>query len=254
MRRREFVTVAGIGTATVLSGCISQADGEGDQGTTVEELDVDQMSVEQVRRNTIRVSGVGSVETDPDEVTFTVAVESSDRDDASAVVEDLAERAEALRQALLDYGLDDEDVTTDSYRLREDSRSNRYEGEHSYRVELDDTDVVGEVIDLCVDAGADSIGRIDFTVSEDRREELYDEAVDRAVGDARDEAELYANAAGKSLGEPTSIETTRTDHRPFRQHVDVAFAESADDGDAATQIDSGQVAVTAEITIEYEFE
>lgn len=251
MRRREFVTAAGIGTVTTLSGCISTADS--DDGTTVEELNVDQMSVEQVERNTILVTGVGTVETDPDKVSFTVSVESSDRDDASAVVEDLAERAEDIRAALLEYGIPEENVTTANYRLRENSRHNRYEGEHRYGVELDDTDAIGEVIDLCVEAGADSIGSIDFTVSEERRDELYDQAVDRAVEDARTEAELYADAAGKTLGDPTSIETQRTGHRPFRQHLDVAFATSADDG-AATRIDEGQVSVNAEVTIEYELE
>ena len=109
------------------------------------------------------------------------------------------------------------------------------------------------MIDLCADAGADSIGRINFTVSEEQREELYDEAVQEAVDEARTEAELYTAAADQRLGEPVSIETTQTGHSPFRQHFDLAVAESTDDA-ASTQIEQGDVAVTAKVTIEYEFE
>lgn len=245
MHRRRFITIAGIGTVAALAGCTTAAD---EEPTNVEEL-----HVEQVDRNTIRVSGVGSVETEPDKATFTVAVESTHRDDASAVVEDLAEKAETLRTALLDYGIPEDNITTSGYSLREHSRNNQYEGRHEYLVELDDPDVVGEVIDVCADAGADSIGRIDFTVSEERRDELYEDAIQGAVDDARNEAELYTTAADQTLGEPVSIETTRTGHSPFRQRYDLAVAEATEDG-AETQIEQGDVAVTAEVTIEYEFE
>lgn len=247
MRRRELITaVAGTGTLAALAGCTAL-------GSEQNDVTVEDMTVKQVEEDTIRTTGTGSVETDPDKVEFTVSVEAHDRDDADAVVEELAERVEELRDALLEYGIPDDHITTTRYRLRESSRRNRYEGEHRYAVELDDPDAVGEVIDLCVEAGADSIGRINFTISEDRREEFYDEAVAKAVEDARNEAELHANAAGRELGESATIETTKTGQRPFQQTFDLAVAEAADDG-AATRIDEGQVAVTAEVTIEYRLE
>lgn len=244
MERRTFITAAGIGTVTALAGCTSSAG---------EETNVEELHVEQVAQNTIQVSGTGSIETEPDKVTFTVSVESSDRDDASVVIEELAEQAETLRSALLEYGIPEDDITTSRYSLREDSRRNRYEGEHRYLVELDDPDAVGEVIDLCAEAGADSVGRINFTLSEQRQEELYDEAVEEAVADAQSEAELYTETAGQNLQEPVSIETTQTGHSPFQQRFDYAVAESTGDA-AGTQIEQGEVSVNAEVTIEYKFD
>ncbi|MGM0605453.1 MAG: SIMPL domain-containing protein [Halobacteriota archaeon] len=243
MDRRDFVTIAGIGTITALAGCTSV----GGTPATVEEL-----NVEETTQNTIRVTGVGTVETEPDAVGFSVSVERSDREDASVVVEELASAAQQLRTALLEYGIPEENITTTRYSLREDSRRNVYEGEHRYSVELDDPDAVGEAIDVAVEAGADSIGRVNFTLSEARREELYDRAVQEAVDDARSEAELYTRAADQQLGEPVSMETTKTRHTPFRWDFNVAVAEASADG-AATQIDAGDVAVHAEVTIEYEF-
>ena len=175
MIRREFIAAVGTGAAGLLAGCASIAGEEpADADVHVEEL-----AVERIERNTIRVTGSGSVETEPDEARFSVSVVAHDSDDASAVVEALADRAESVRDALVEYGIPEENVTTERYSLRENSRRNRYEGEHRYAVEVDDPDAVGEVIDVCVDAGADSIGRISFTISEERREELYDEAVER---------------------------------------------------------------------------
>ena len=125
MHRRKFIAAAGLGTVATLAGCMT---------STGEETNVEELHVEQVDRNTIRVSGIGSVETEPDKVTFTVSVESSDRDDASVVIETLAEKAETLRTALLDYGVPEDNITTSRYSLRESSRRNRYEGEHRYLV------------------------------------------------------------------------------------------------------------------------
>ena len=249
MKRRTLIATAGTGAVGLLAGCTSIAGEE----PAVEDIHVDELAVEQVERNTIRVTGTGSVETDPDEASFTVSIEASDRDDASAVIAELAERADQLREALLDYGVPEENITTERYSLREHSRRNRYEGEHRYAVEVDDPVAVGEVIDVCADAGADSVGRISFGISEARREDLYDEAVANAVEDARTEAELYTEAAGQTLGEPTSIETMSTGHSPIRRGYDMAVAEEADDA-PATRIDEGQVSVTAQVTIEYEFE
>jgi len=249
MRRRSLITAAGTATAGLLAGCTSIAGEEPAAG----DVHVEELGVEQVERNTIRVSGAGSVETAPDTASFSVSVAAHDRDDASAVIEELADRADRLRDALLDYGVPDANITTERYSLREHSRRNRYEGEHRYAVEVDDPDAVGDVIDVCADAGADSISRISFGISEERREALYDEAVTAAVEDARTEAELYTEAAGQTLGEPTSIETTETGHSPFRQEYDMAVAEDADSA-PATQIDEGQVSVNARVTIEYEFE
>jgi len=177
MKRRTLIAAAGTGAAGLLAGCTSIAGEE----PAVEDLHVDELAVEQVERNTIRVTGSGSVETDPDEASVSVSVEAHDRDDAAAVIEALAVRADHVREALRDYGIPDDGITTVRYSLRESSRRNRYEGEHRYAVAVDDPDAVGEVIDVCAEAGADSVGRISFGSAKERREDLYDEAVQRAV-------------------------------------------------------------------------
>jgi uncharacterized protein YggE len=59
------------------------------------------------------------------------------------------------------------------------------------------------VIDTLVGAGANDIGGINFMVSQASK--LLDEAREQAIADARRKAEIYAKAAGVTLGAPLSI-------------------------------------------------
>ena len=68
---------------------------------------------------------------------------------------------------------------------------------------LRDVTKVASVIDTLVGAGANEIGGINFMVSQASK--LLDEAREKAVADARRKAEIYAKAAGVTLGEPLSI-------------------------------------------------
>ena len=56
---------------------------------------------------------------------------------------------------------------------------------------------------MLVGAGANEIGGINFMVSQASK--LLDDAREKAIADARRKAEIYAKAAGVTLGEPLSI-------------------------------------------------
>lgn len=245
MRRRSFIALAGLAGTATLAGCITRSAGD--------EPTIEDLTVEQTERETIAVSAQASVETEPNMAVFTASVEATDREDADAVVEEVAAKANQVKEALLDYGVDEDDITTDRYDLGYSSRRNQYEGTHRYAIEVDDPDDVGELIDVVVDAGADDIGGVNFTVDDDRHDELFEDAVDKVVEEARTEAEMYAQAAGKSVGEPISIETTGGGPSPFYVNLDHAVATESAEA-AQTQIVQGDVTVSASVEIEYELE
>ena len=70
-------------------------------------------------------------------------------------------------------------------------------------IRLRDVTKVASVIDTLVGAGANDIGGINFTVSQASK--LLDDAREQAIADARRKAEIYAKAAGVTLGAPLSI-------------------------------------------------
>jgi uncharacterized protein YggE len=71
---------------------------------------------------------------------------------------------------------------------------------------------VGRLIDSAVDAGANSVNGISFRLSDESQG--LDEALRGAVDDARDKAEVLADAAGAGLGGVVSITETASGFPP----------------------------------------
>ncbi len=78
-----------------------------------------------------------------------------------------------------------------------------YRASNRVTIRLHDVTKVASVIDTLVGAGANDIGGINFTVSQASK--LLDDAREQAIADARRKAEIYAKAAGVTLGAPLSI-------------------------------------------------
>jgi hypothetical protein len=78
-----------------------------------------------------------------------------------------------------------------------------YRASNHVSIQLHDVSKVAGVIDTLVGAGANEIGGINFTVSEASK--LLDDARTEAMADARRKAQIYAKAAGVTLGAPVSI-------------------------------------------------
>lgn len=239
MHRRQLLsTIASTGAIVALAGCTTSEKSD--------EVTVENMNVEETKQNTIRVTGNGVVKTDPNKVNLSVSIEVEE-ETATEVTNKLQEKSSKLLSALSDYGLSDQQITTSQYSIHKSNRYDHYTGRHGFSIELFNTDNAGEIIDLAAKNGATNLGNVQFTVTEERREELYDKAVQKAVEDARKEAELYVEASGKTLGEPVSIEATDTGHQPFMPKVTYA-------GDTeGTQLEQGLAKVTATVEIEYKF-
>jgi uncharacterized protein len=114
--------------------------------------------------------------------------------------------------ALKGAGIDEKDFQTSRLSLQPQSSSSKasgpptivgYRASNRVTIRLRDVTKVASVIDTLVGAGANDIGGINFTVSQASK--LLDEAREKAIADARRKAEIYAAAAGVTLGAPLSI-------------------------------------------------
>ena len=74
-------------------------------------------------------------------------------------------------------------------------------------------------------AGANEIGGINFTVTQASK--ALDEAREKAVADARRKAEIYAKAAGVTLGAPLSISEEGAPTPMFRGKMAAPMAAGA---------------------------
>ncbi|MFB6130468.1 MAG: SIMPL domain-containing protein [Salinigranum sp.] len=211
--------------------------------------------------STVSVGGSGEVTADPDRAVLQVAVQVT-ADSASAARQRVAENVSSLRQALADAGVPEANVTTEYYNIRQikesprspppekspaTSGTTRYRAVHALSIEIDDVSRVGEIIQVAVENGATDVQRVEFTLSDDRRAELRDRALRRAMANARDDADVLASAANLELDGVRSASTGGVDVRPYRAQTTAAAAS----GGAPTHIDSGPVTVSAHVQVTY---
>lgn len=259
MRRRNVLLATGAVASTALAGCLGSADEETDPGDDSDS------------ERTITVSESGEVSAEPDLAVLQVGVEASG-DDPGTVRDDLAERADALYDALVEYGVAEDNITTSRFRIRERVDRERmradgvepgseedlepyvyYLGTHSYRVEGHAVDDTGDVVDTAVDAGADTVGRIEFTLSEEKREELRQDALEEAIENADTEAEFIAEQVDGSVVEATHVDTSGGGVNPVHEEYGLAEDEAADTAPETT-VEPDDVTVSVSVDVQYEVE
>jgi uncharacterized protein YggE len=161
----------------------------------------------------IAVSGEATLNVAPDTATIEGGV-TTDARTAKEAAEANNKAMGAVLLALKASGIDEKDMQTARLSLTPQMAPSRVSGNTTssisgYRasnrvvVTLREVGRVAAVIDTLVGAGANDIGGIGFSVSQASK--LLDEARSQALADARRKAEIYAAAAGVTLGAPLSI-------------------------------------------------
>ena len=202
---------------------------------------------------TITVSGTGIVTTVPNQAQFSFGA-STTAPTARAALTGNAARMTRLVAALKGAGIDEKDVQTSRISLQPQysaSVSNRpgptsivgYRASNRVMVRIRDVGKVAGVIDTLVGAGANDIGNISFSVS--HASQLLDDARERAVADARRKAEIYAKAAGVTLGAPLNISEVGAAAPLFRAKVATAM------GEAATPIAQGEETLSISVNVTF---
>jgi uncharacterized protein YggE len=169
----------------------------------------------------ISVSGEASVAAPPDLAMIDAGVASDAKTAREAADANNAAMTKVL-QALKAANIDAKDYQTSQLSLQPQFAPNRsgpssvtgYRASNRVTIKVRDVGKVAGVIDTLVGAGANDIGNIYFTVAEPSR--LLDEAREKAIADARRKAEIYARAAGVTLGQPLTISEDGTPAPMFR--------------------------------------
>jgi uncharacterized protein YggE len=199
---------------------------------------------------TITVSATGDVETSADEALVRVAVVSTSQN-VSVARETVAENASSMRDALAELGVADDQIRTDSYDIYRDRYG--YEGDReeapyravqSFTITLSNTSLAGPVVDAAVNGGASEVRGVQFTLAEETRDDLREQALREAMNRSRAEADVIANSSGLVVTGVRTASTTNVDRTAVT--YDTAAAEAG-----GTQISSGPVTVSASIEVTY---
>ena len=203
----------------------------------------------------LSVSGNGTVLVKSDLAIVTVGVREASADVlvAQATVN---EKIAAIKQALLDAGVQETEINTDSINIyaNYDYSDNTevivgYTANNSLSVRTTDIDNVGALIDAAFAAGANTLDNVQFTVQDDS--EAREQALTKAVEDARRKADVLAAAAGMQV---TAIESiaesgvyTYDSMRNFAQMDAAATEESG----AGTLVQAALVSVDASVSMDF---
>jgi uncharacterized protein len=201
------------------------------------------------------VSGIGRVTVIPDLATINLGV----RTEAEAVTEALegnTAQANAIAKVLKEMGVAEEDIQTSNFNVypteRYDPMTGQIEGryfvvENTVNVKVRDLSQLGSILSAVVEAGANSIYGINFSV-EDRQAAIA-EARQLAIEDAQAKAEAIAGEAGVTLGEIVNISVSSGDSpQNFYDEKGGAFAE------ADVPIAAGTLAITMQAHLTYEIQ
>lgn len=208
---------------------------------------------------TIAVSGTGEVYVKPDlaKTSFSVVTE------AKTVAEALNENTEKMN-AVINYlkgqGVEEKDLKTTSFNIypryewREATQFHPtgervlvgYEVTQSLEVKIRELAKTGELIQGAVDAGANRVGSLQFTVDDEDAPKA--EAREEAISDAQEKAEILASQLGVSLVGIVSY----SEGGYYPLYYGLEKAESASGaGDAAPQIEVGENKISVTVSVTY---
>ena len=212
----------------------------------------------------IHVTGSGTIKAAPDrvQIEFTVVTKNPD---VKAAQKENARKMDMVMSALRNPSkgnLTGQEIGTTSYSISEvyypdDALKAKY-GEdvtiyqvsNTISIETEKIEKVGDIIDLAVVSGANSVNSLQFTLSQEKTAKLRNEALVIAVKKAQTDARTVTAAMGKSLGDVHEVIVDESYQPPVYYNQDSrSFGRAAEA--LATPIEPGSVEVTARVTAGY---
>ena len=212
-----------------------------------------------VAETKIVVNGTGEVRVSADTAVISLGVNARDKDVLKAQ-QKVNETIAAIRAALIEKGVKEENINTDFiniYPLYDYSSDQEqlaaYNASSTLAIKVTDMESVGTLIDVAFAAGANTLNGISFSASD--TEEAETEAMKKAVADAKNKAEILAEASGLKI---TGIEIiSEGGVYSYQNNVGNVYSRAAAmeeptmEEDGGTVIQSAKLIVNATVSITF---
>lgn len=205
---------------------------------------------------TITVDAMGTVERAPERANLVLSVESEAPTAADAGQAN-AQQMDRLIAALRQLGYSGPEVRTTGYNLMpiygrqddprgiESPRITGYRAVNTVQVQIDTIARVGPTIDAALGAGANRVQGVNFELRDPDAARV--EALREAMAKARREGEALAAAAGVTLGQVQSVQTSGGGYpQPMPM-----YRAAMDMAQAATPIEPGTLTISANVVVVY---
>lgn len=201
---------------------------------------------------TLVVDGMGMISLAPDLARTTATVTTQSERAAESINENNILTSK-LQNALLAMGIAPEDMQTINYgvypRQEYDRNGNPtrivYVVNHSMSVTIREIDQAGAVLDAMITEGATSVSGLSFGVTE--RESAYQEALGRAVQNARERAQALATAGERVVGDIQHISASYSGYG-----TDSGYEDVRNDAGSGVPVATGELTVAASVTVVFQ--
>jgi uncharacterized protein len=219
---------------------------------------ISQSGSEKDTENTISMSGYAEQKVVPDTATLRIGavVQSATAKEAS---DENAALMSAVIAELKAMGLQDKEIQTSYvsvypvYNYDTTQKITGYSASNSVQITTTKLDNLGEIIDRSTTAGANEIGSISFSVSDDMQKQLREDLMNKAVVDASSKATTLAKSLGVEItGVQTSSLSESSGSRVYYEY-DMATA-AKDSGAVSTPIQPGESTVSMSVQVTYYIE
>lgn len=215
------------------------------------------LAEEKAMQRLITLNGHGEVQKTPDMAIVNIGVTTT----AETAREALASNTENMAKVLASItasGVDSKDIRTSDFSVNpridygsssssssQEPKTTGYDVVNNVTVTLRKVDGLGNLLDAVVQAGSNRINGIQFGVSD--ADTALDTARGAAVADARRKAEIYASAAGVSLGNVVSISEAATGYQPVVMRAKAIAADAS-----PVPIANGEQTLATDVNVTWE--
>jgi len=211
------------------------------------------------KQSTFDVTGESKITTVPDKAVVSLGISVNEstvkaaQDKANTIINN-------INAELGKLSIDKKDIKTDNYSLYPNydysngaQRITGYNVNANLSVSITDFAKLNQAVDAATNVGANQVGGITFTLSDDKRKEVENEARKEAIENAKAKAQELSGLAGMKLGKIVNVyETPQYDGIYAKDMMAAAPQALGSGGGAPTNIEPGSTTFNFTVTLSYE--
>lgn len=219
------------------------------------------LSISQVSTNkqsTFDVTGESKIATVPDQAEVRLGI-SVNENTVKSAQEKANTTINAINTKLGELGIEKKDIKTENYSLYPNydytsgngQRITGYSVNANLLVTMKDFANLNQAIDMATSVGANQIGGISFSLSDEKKADVEAEARKEAISNAKDKARELSSIAGMQLGRIVNVSETPQISGPEIYPAMMAMDKGMGGG-SPTNVEPGSTSYTYRVTLSYE--
>lgn len=211
--------------------------------------------VTSTRSGELSVVGEGKVDVIPDNASVNVGINVDNRPSTQEVQQMLDKVHNNIVDAMLKLGIKKEDITTQNYSITpayqyvdNQNKPNGFTGSASISIKVRKIEQVSQVVQDATTAGATEVQGTDFSVENPDR--YREEARNKAIQNAKEQAQKLAITLGIHLGKITNIVESSDNPAPVPVFESALSAKVA--GSGGPDIQPGSQTISTVVTLYFE--